>query len=291
LARQLKRPDAVAENELLNADWLLASGRPAEACDALDQRVDAAAAQRNEGCRRWWWRSRYRAFKTAGRHAEALLALEELMGFERRDRERSLGAQARVLLGDVGVQLAQQEAEQWRRQAEELRVRADVATQESLQDSLTGLANRRALDARLWSELRLVEQRGGTFSVALIDVDYFKQINDGWGHDVGDTVLRELAELLTKSIVDGDFVARNGGEEFVILFGGQTLHEASVACEWLRRRVQAHDWSRFMPGRDVTISLGLTEAMPLDDVARLIRRADQQMYAAKRGGRNRLIVG
>lgn len=290
-AIEAKAPDARAENELLNADWLLASGRAVEACEALDHRVDAAAAQRNEGCRRWWWRSRYRAFKAAGSDAQALVALEAMMVQVRRDRELSLDAQARVLLGEVRMEIAQQELAQLRREAQELRERADVATQKSLLDPLTGLANRRALDARLMARLPMGQEPVEEFSLAIIDIDHFKQINDGWGHDVGDAVLRETAKLLTGGVRGGDFVARIGGEEFVILLWGQALADASLVCERLRQQVQAHDWSRFVPGRGVTVSMGLTCAQPLDDAAQLLRRADQWMYTAKREGRNRLQGG
>lgn len=291
LAIQAKAPDARAESELLHADWLLASGRALEACEALDQQVDAAAAQRNEGCRRWWWRSRYRAFKAAGADAQALAALEAMVVQVRRDRELSLNAQARVLLGEVRMEIAQQELAQLRREAQELRERADVATQTSLLDPLTGLANRRALDARLRAVLPMGPGPAEGFSLALIDIDHFKQINDGWGHDVGDTVLCEIALLLTGGVRGGDFVARIGGEEFVVLLWGQALDDASLACERLRQQVQAHDWSRFVPGRQVTVSMGLACAQPLDDAAQLLRRADQWMYAAKREGRNRLQGG
>lgn len=291
LAIQAKAPDARAESELLHADWLLASGRALEACEALDQQVDAAAAQRNEGCRRWWWRSRYRAFKAAGADAQALAALEAMVVQVRRDRELSLNAQARVLLGEVRMEIAQQELAQLRREAQELRERADVATQTSLLDPLTGLANRRALDARLRAVLPMGPDPAEGFSLALIDIDHFKQINDGWGHDVGDTVLCEIAMLLAGGVRGGDFVARIGGEEFVVLLWGQALDDASLACERLRQQVQAHDWSRFVPGRQVTVSMGLACAQPLDDAAQLLRRADQWMYAAKREGRNRLQGG
>lgn len=291
LAIQAKAPDARAESELLHADWLLASGRALEACEALDQQVDAAAAQRNEGCLRWWWRSRYRAFKAAGADAQALAALEAMVVQVRRDRELSLNAQARVLLGEVRMEIAQQELAQLRREAQELRERADVATQTSLLDPLTGLANRRALDARLRAVLPMGPGPAEGFSLALIDIDHFKQINDGWGHDVGDTVLCEIALLLTGGVRGGDFVARIGGEEFVVLLWGQALDDASLACERLRQQVQAHDWSRFVPGRQVTVSMGLACAQPLDDAAQLLRRADQWMYAAKREGRNRLQGG
>ena len=189
------------------------------------------------------------------------------------------------------MEIAQQELAQLRREAQELRERADVATQKSLLDPLTGLANRRALDARLMALLPMAHGQEEVFSLAIIDIDHFKQINDGWGHDVGDAVLREIAQLLTGGVRGGDFVARIGGEEFVVLLWGQALGDASLVCERLRQQVQAHDWSRFVPGREVTVSMGLTCAQPLDDAAQLLRRADQSMYTAKREGRNRLQGG
>ncbi len=159
----------------------------------------------------------------------------------------------------------------------------------AVRDGLTGLYNRRHATAVLVEEFersqRLTDAR---LVVAIIDVDWFKQINDRIGHLAGDAVLRQLADVLSNALRAGDTLARIGGEEFVLIMPDTSLEEAHQACERLRRQVAVHEFlSDSGEPIEVTVSIGLAEAGPdMDDHQKLIGEADQHLYDAKTAGRN-----
>lgn len=148
-------------------------------------------------------------------------------------------------------------------------------------DPLTGLANRRAFIAAL--ELAIAAQRG--FAVALVDIDHFKTVNDVHGHAVGDEVLVAVAESLRSASGGHGLVARHGGEEFVWLIPEVDADRARLNCEYLRESV--HHASQSLP---VTVSVGVAERRAGESVAAVMQRADEALYAAKRGGRDRVVV-
>jgi diguanylate cyclase (GGDEF)-like protein len=161
-------------------------------------------------------------------------------------------------------------------------------------DELTGLYNRRALDGLLRDEVSRHERYGRPFSLVMLDVDYFKAVNDSYGHPVGDEVLRWLAQLVRDCVRAGDIPARYGGEELAVVLPGVDSGPALKAAERLRLRVAARPFSfgsaRRQTHLSVTLSLGVA-ALPDDapTVASLIAAADRALYAAKRGGRNRSV--
>lgn len=155
-------------------------------------------------------------------------------------------------------------------------------------DALTGLANRRQLDERLADELARVGRHGGTLALAMCDVDFFKRINDGFGHAVGDMVLRELAALLRRHCRATDFIARYGGEEFCILLLDADADAAAPVCDALRASVAAHDWAALHVGLTVTLSVGVTDTREAVTAERLLALADRQLYDAKHRGKNRV---
>jgi diguanylate cyclase (GGDEF)-like protein len=161
--------------------------------------------------------------------------------------------------------------------------------QQATQDPLTGLANRRALDQWLAPALARAAH-GEPLVLLLMDLDHFKQVNDNFGHDVGDTVLRRVAQLIRQHCRSSDLAVRYGGEEFLLALAGAPAVEAADIAERLRAAVQAHDWQRVRPGLVVTVSMGLTSADEAGDAAGLLTLADRRLYAAKYGGRNRLVV-
>jgi diguanylate cyclase (GGDEF)-like protein len=175
------------------------------------------------------------------------------------------------------------ETEQAKASAERERLRADGLQRLSLEDPLTGLANRRRLDDEL---------AGGVAgnAVALIDVDHFKCVNDGFSHQAGDDVLRVLGRLLRAACRDGDLAARYGGEEFAMLFRGCTIAEAAAATERIRRTVEEHDWSAVAAGLTITVSAGVAAGGESALPAGLLALADKRLYAAKRAGRNRVYI-
>lgn len=158
----------------------------------------------------------------------------------------------------------------------------------SVEDSLTGLCNRRYFDRRLGSECERAWRYGSPLSVAFADLDGFKAINDRFSHAVGDAVLKTFSHLLRTLLRQSDVVARYGGDEFAILFPATPRDAARVACEKIRQQVQAHPWAEIAPGLSVTISIGLTDDLSTSSPAQFLATADRLLYAAKREGRNQV---
>lgn len=154
------------------------------------------------------------------------------------------------------------------------------------EDQLTGLFNRRYADDYLEQRIEEYERYGRGFSIALVDLDHFKSVNDRYSHEAGDLVLKEVAAILTRRCRDSDMVARYGGEEFLLCFPETDLRAAALICEDLRRAVQSADWARVAPGVQVSLSGGLAEMAPGLTRKRLLGDADRKLYGAKDAGRN-----
>ena len=153
-------------------------------------------------------------------------------------------------------------------------------------DALTGLPNRRAAMEQLDSEFRRARRTERAWSVLMVDVDFFKRVNDTFGHDVGDVVLQHVARVLKSSARGTDLVARLGGEEFMVLLPDTGLADARLVAEKLRAALEAHEAPT--AGR-VTASLGLACCRPEDANAEaVLKRADEGVYRAKAEGRNRV---
>lgn len=165
---------------------------------------------------------------------------------------------------------------------------ASEARRESLTDPLTGLANRRWFDERLAEEVAKAERTGAPLSIALVDLDHFKEINDRFGHDAGDEVLRQFAALARERLRRSDRPCRTGGEEFALLLPGTTEEEAVRLVDRLRQDVALTAFTAVRTRR-VTISGGVARWRRGETAADLLRRADAALYAAKRGGRNRIV--
>jgi diguanylate cyclase (GGDEF)-like protein len=188
--------------------------------------------------------------------------------------------QSEVLASVTHARFALDEA---RRDSERFRELAE-------RDALTGLWNRRRSDDHLAALLTAPARDRGPLSVAILDLDHFKQINDTFSHAVGDDVLRVVAGILTDLVAPVGHAARHGGEEFLLLM--TTPGDAGrQICEQIRRAVEGHDWSGVAPGLRVTTSVGMTQLRGTDDGQSVLARADARLYAAKFGGRNRVEVG
>jgi diguanylate cyclase (GGDEF)-like protein/PAS domain S-box-containing protein len=158
------------------------------------------------------------------------------------------------------------------------------------EDPLTGLANRREFDARLALEHERAVRHELPLSLAMLDLDFFKQVNDAFGHAVGDEVLRHVAAILRQQCRAVDLPARYGGEEFVIALPDTGLLEARLLCERVRRAVERHEWAAVHQGLAVTVSIGVAMRQDAETPPSLIEVADHCLYEAKRDGRNRVVA-
>jgi two-component system cell cycle response regulator len=164
-----------------------------------------------------------------------------------------------------------------------------IVERQALVDGLTGLANRRQCEDALAAELARVERFGGPLSVVVADLDWFKDVNDRYGHPAGDTVLREFAVLLRESLRDVDLAGRWGGEEFFLILPGTDLAGAARVAERIRlalagRIVLSVDGTPI----PVTASFGVATTPPATTASELFAAADAAMYEAKRAGKNRV---
>jgi diguanylate cyclase (GGDEF)-like protein len=220
----------------------------------------------------------------------ALLAIAECPDTAGRELLAALRGQARRLWALRSERLSTMRQNRRRVELEAERARAQEAAS---RDALTGLGNRRGFDQQLAAIDRQAEapapQRPAPMVLLLIDVDRFKDINDGYSHGVGDRVLREVADVLRGVCRQGDVAVRFGGDEFAA-FLRTDLGTAARIAERFRRAVLGHGWDALAPGLRVTLSVG---AAQLDDAMtgrQLFDAADRQLYAAKRAGRNRVAT-
>jgi diguanylate cyclase (GGDEF)-like protein len=296
------RPLAI-EADAQRAIFLRLKGEPVQAARILEALLNATSEPPPK-LRRLLMRSLYQTHKACGQYREALNWLEELVGLDRQITRDNLVLQTEVIL--IREQVAQAQARADSAAADARRERARAAHLESEQqrlrehamaldraaheDVLTGLHNRRHAEFALPLLVEGARVAGQVISVAALDVDHFKRINDTHGHAVGDAVLQQLAQLLRHRLRSADLLARIGGEEFLAVLVGIAPQQAAEICERLRLAVAEHDWAATTPGLVVRISVGIAGGVPPLQADGLLRRADQALYAAKRAGRNRVHV-
>jgi len=155
-------------------------------------------------------------------------------------------------------------------------------------DELTGSFNRRCIMRMLEEEIDRAGRSGSPCSIALIDLDWFKRINDAYGHPTGDEVLRTFSITMFANIRNVDRFGRYGGEEFLLVLPNMSAEQAAYALDRLRAIVADLDWSAFSPGMKVTISAGVATLNPNETSDTFLARADSALYAAKAQGRNRI---
>ena len=180
-----------------------------------------------------------------------------------------------------------------KRYTDHLRTRLEETVEMAILDPLTALHNRRYMTSHLKTLFDKSSQRGKPLSVLLLDIDYFKAVNESYGHDAGDSVLREFAARVRRNIRGIDLACRLGGEEFVVVMPDTDLAKAYLVGERLRQCIAA---APFYAGKrigtlEVTASVGVAALEFADDTPELIlKRADQALYCAKRDGRNRVVA-
>jgi len=197
------------------------------------------------------------------------------------DRTRALSAK-NIELETLNLRISQQ---------------SEAFEQQARTDSLTGLPNRRSMDEKLQEAFRVAVSSEKPLCFGLLDVDHFKQVNDGYSHDVGDQALKVIAETMLRIMGEehfgrwrgSDLTARWGGEEFALLFPDQDLDSARLKCEKIRLAIQAIDCNNFAPGLKLAVSIGISERTGLSHHEKLASKADVKLYEAKRGGRNQVV--
>jgi two-component system, cell cycle response regulator len=180
-----------------------------------------------------------------------------------------------------------------KRFTEKLRDNVQLSIEAAITDALTSLHNRRYMETHLGTLVEQAALRGKPLTVLVLDIDFFKSVNDTYGHDAGDDVLREFALRLKKSIRGIDLACRYGGEEFVVVMPDTDMAVATMVAERLRRRIATEPFAINQgAGKiEVTISIGLATLGAGDaNAAAVLKRADQALYKAKRDGRNRVVA-
>lgn len=180
-----------------------------------------------------------------------------------------------------------------KRYTERLRDNVQQSLEMAITDGLTGLHNRRYMESHLGTLVEQAAMRGKPLSVLILDIDFFKSVNDTYGHDAGDEVLREFAARVRKNVRGIDLACRLGGEEFVVIMPDTDAGVASIVAERIRARVAGEPFpiQKGARGIDITVSIGMAQRRTSDDGADVvIKRADQALYRAKRDGRNRVVL-
>lgn len=180
-----------------------------------------------------------------------------------------------------------------KRYTDRLRDNVQQSMEMAITDGLTGLHNRRYMESHLGTLVEQASMRGKPISVLMLDIDYFKAVNDTYGHDAGDEVLREFSSRIRKNVRGIDLACRLGGEEFVVVMPETDLVVAAVVAERIRARVAGEPFAIHKGARaiDVTVSIGMAQRQGAEnDPDILMKRADQALYRAKREGRNRVVL-
>jgi two-component system cell cycle response regulator len=271
-------PDSIAVALVTLVETHRRQGRLADAQAVLDQ---CRALTEEHGLARWATELTREQAEIHAERGDYKSAFEEYRSYHAQSLALTAGEnESRGSLLEAMFQTAES-----RRESERYREMAE-------RDPLTELHNRRFADEQLTELLTNMREGGAPVSVAMLDVDHFKRINDDLTHDVGDQVLRVLAGILSDGMtpIPGGFVARIGGEEFLLVMPGITAEEVRELSEGMRAAVAGHDWSQISAGLGVTASLGVAFApADADTSTALVRAADVRMYVAKRDGRNRVV--
>lgn len=222
------------------------------------------------------------AFKIhAGEHLDRLLA--QLLEHKQREDHRQIEAQ-------IKIDAMSQKLQELEMETESLRTKLKIEHDKALCDSLTGLPNRLAYNTRMDMEQCRWKRYRAPLALIIWDIDYFKQINDTYGHKAGDRTLALVGQLLSNNCRDTDFVARYGGEEFVMLLPNTTEQQALEMAESTRIMIQQCGFNSNGEEINLTLSCGISEFKGDDQPDDVFVRADQALYQSKQQGRNRCTV-
>jgi len=213
-------------------------------------------------------------FELQGKHAEALREHRALRQRERRVVADGMASRESLVSWQLGARQTErhlQQALQASRQFERW----------SLEDALTGIANRRHFEQALAQKLPATLGIGRALTVAMVDVNKFKSVNDRFTHLVGDRVLKTIAAIMVSELREQDLAARWAGDEFVVLFDDTPEAQAEQVCDRIRNAVADFDWESVASGLRMSVSIGVSEARAGDSAEAVVLRADQSMYRAK----------
>lgn len=160
----------------------------------------------------------------------------------------------------------------------------------AIRDELTGVYNRRYLMERIVEESQRCNRYGSTYCLCMLDIDFFKTVNDTYGHLAGDQVLREVALAASKSLRGTDFFGRFGGEEFIIALINTSMDGAMIISERVRQKIESLTFGEIHQSLQVTVSIGVAAHLNNEDPAQTLKRADEALYRAKDSGRNRCVI-
>jgi diguanylate cyclase (GGDEF)-like protein len=312
-------PGHLLRSRLTRAHLLTALDRSAESNPELLRLEPAVRALHDDWYTGEWLSARADALMQAGAWREAYQALRDWSELEAQVQKRRLSEQAarmrmefnrardteeldtlrelneqgqqlrltqNALLGALAVMLSGLIALGLRKLGQMRRLQVLAAT-----DDLTGLPNRRALEAHAADVMRRLDASRGRLSVLMVDVDHFKHVNDAHGHAVGDIALQHLARLLPKGLRDADRCGRVGGEEFLVLLPGAAATHAAQIAERMRSTISETPLVGPSGPLRMTVSIGVAElVVGSESYAALVGRADQALYRAKAAGRNRVAI-
>ncbi len=296
VGRTMSEPHVQAEARMELGALCMAEGRLDDAKEhladaiAIARRI-AAPAVLAEACE-----SMSQVLERAGDLAGALALYKEFHAVREAELAGSRKHAAHAAQLWVEFQDATRSASQYRQKAESLAVdraalakEAKALTEVSQQDPLTGLLNRRGLDARIDVLMAASDVNDVPLTIALIDVDHFKRINDTFSHAVGDAVLRRMAGVIRAHCRQNDLPVRYGGDEFLLVLAGADVEMGSRVLQRLKRASDASLWQGEAHGLRVTLSIGIATRPKGGTLAAVIAAADRALYDAKAAGRDRIV--
>lgn len=234
--------------------------------------------------------SLFEMHKVGGRFEQALQHHEKLHALTLKMTTQTAEIQSQMLINTMGIEQANHEAERSQLEADMLRIRAEELDYQAHTDPLTRLPNRRALDRELPQLVDRSDDLTQPLCAAMVDMDHFKRVNDVYGHGTGDQVLAAMATLLRGVTRECDLAVRVGGEEFLLVLADTTPEQAEQICERLIASVRGYAWRDLADGLACTVSMGLASRDASESVGHWLARADTALYAAKNGGRDRVVA-